>query len=131
MPGLQRLGRYGLVGVSTFFFDMILLVSAVSLGAPYYLAVGGAFLIAVTVNYAISRDFVFKGTERGWHGGLFYFLVLSVSGVILTTSLVVFLVEAYGVHYLIARTIVGALVGFVFYWVNLRFNFRVAGRHFD
>ncbi|MDP1706241.1 MAG: GtrA family protein [bacterium] len=129
MLGLKRFGKYIVVGFTTFIFDMVLLILAVSWGMPYHLAVSVAFLIAITVNYVISRRFVFNGTTRQWNQGFFYFLIFAFGGAILTTGLVVFLVEIVGLHYLTSRVIVACIVGTIFYLTNLHFNFRMAGKN--
>ncbi len=125
MLSLKRFGKYSVVGFTTFIFDMVLLVTAVSFGVPYYAAVAGSFLIAVSINYAISRRYVFIGTSRQWHHGFFYFIGLALSGAAMTTGSVVFLAEIFKVHYLIGRTIVGAVISLINYFINLRFNFKV------
>lgn len=115
-----------MVGFTTFLFDMVLLIAAVSFGMPYHLAVSISFLVAITVNYIISRRFVFNGTTRQWNQGFFYFLIFALGGAFLTTSLVIFLVEVMGLHYLTSRVIVACIVGTIFYLSNLHFNFKMA-----
>jgi len=128
MFGLKRFSKYIVVGFTTFVFDMMLLIAAVRLGIPYRLAVSISFLLAITVNYIISRRFVFNGTTRRWNQGFFYFLISALGGVILTTGLVIFLVEIMGLYYLTSRVIVAGIVGAIFYLVNLHFNFKITGK---
>jgi len=98
-------------------------------GVPYYVATPISFLIAVSVNYAASRRFVFSGTERSWHGGYAYFIFAALAGAIVTTGLVAILVSLLGLYYLIARVLVAGIVGIANYLFNLYFNFRVVGKH--
>lgn len=128
--GLRRFLRYSAVGVGTFGLDLALLYIATSIvGIPYYISTPGAFLIAVSVNYAISRRHVFAKTERTWHHGFAYFGSVAIVGAMATTSLVTSLVSLFGLYYLTARIIVAGLVGMGNYLFNLFFNFKVAGKH--
>lgn len=125
MLGLKRFGKYIVVGFTTFLFDMVLLIAAVNFGMPYHLAVSISFLVAIAANYIISRRFVFNGTTRQWNQGFFYFLIFALGGALLTTGLVVFLVEVAGLYYLTSRVIVAGIVGTIFYLSNLHFNFKM------
>lgn len=129
-PALHRFLRYALVGGGTFGFDLILLyVVTEYFGVPYYLATAGAFLIAVSMNYFISRRFVFKGTERSLHRGYAYFITIALLGAALTTAGVALLVTYAGLYYMVARVLVAFVVGTINYLSNLFFNFRVVGMH--
>jgi len=129
-PGLHRFLRYGTVGVGTFGLDLGMLYIATStLGIPYYISTPCAFLIAVSINYAISRRFVFSKTERKWHHGYAYFAIVAMGGAFITTSLVASLVDIFGFYYLTARVLVAGIVGIGNYLFNLHFNFKVVGKH--
>lgn len=128
--GAVRLFRYSLVGGSTFAFDLLLIAGMTELmGIPYYIATPVGFLIAVSINYAISRKFVFKGTARTVHHGYAYFIGLACLTALGITGAVAFFVSAFALHYLVARTLVACVVGFGNYLLNLHFNFKVAGLH--
>ena len=129
-PALKRFIRYAGVGVSTLLFDLGMLYVAVSLiGVPYYVATPITFLIAVSCNYVLSRRFVFKDSERSWHGGYGYFGIAAIFGATVTTLLVAALVSYFGLYYLLARILVAGLVGIGNYLFNLYFNFKVVGKH--
>ena len=129
-PALIRFLRYTLVGGGTFGFDLLLLyVVTEYLGVPYYVATAGAFLVAVSINYFISRRFVFKGTQRSLHGGYLYFITLALAGAAITTAGVALLVTYVGLYYMVARVLVAFIVGTINYLSNLFFNFRVVGMH--
>lgn len=128
--GAHRFLRYLTVGISTFLFDMLLIWIATSLfGVPYYISTPVAFWIALTINYALSRKYVFTGTERRVHHGYAFYIAGGIFGGLLITSAVAFLVEGLGLHYLIARCLVSACVGLGGYIFNLYINFKVAGQH--
>ncbi|HYE23054.1 MAG TPA: GtrA family protein [Candidatus Paceibacterota bacterium] len=128
--GLVRFFRYSLVGGSTFAFDLLLIwVMTELFGIPYYISTFIGFVIAVSLNYFISRRFVFKGTERKVHHGYAYFLSFACAGAFLISAAVAFLTETFHLHYMLARVLVACVVGVGNYLFNLHFNFKVAGRH--
>lgn len=128
--GVNRFLRYAGVGVSTLAFDLVLLYAATSvIGIPYYLSTPACFLIAVSINYFISRRHVFTGTERTVRRGYTYFMAFALLGALATTSLVALLVTFAHLYYLFARVFVAGVVGMSNYLFNLYLNFKVAGEH--
>ena len=128
--GIIRFFRYALVGGSTFAFDLGLIwVMTELIGIPYYISTPFAFVVAVSLNYFISRRFVFKGTERKVHHGYAYFITVAGGGALLITLAVALLTETLHLHYLLARTLVACAVGIGNYLFNLHINFKVVGRH--
>jgi putative flippase GtrA len=131
-PSLRRFLRYALVGASTLAFDLCLLYIATSiLGIPYYFSTPATFLIAVSINYFISRRFVFYGTKRSIHHGYAYFIIVALLGALATTGLVALLVSFAHLYYLLARVLVAGVIGIVNYLFNLHVNFKVAGMHHE
>jgi putative flippase GtrA len=127
---LVRFLRYVLVGGTTFLFDLLLLYAVTAfLGVPYYLATPGAFLIAVSLNYLISRGFVFRGTTRRHTIGYSVFIGVAVIGALVTTLGVTLFVTYAGIHFLVARVLTSLVVGMGNYLFNLFFNFKVVGLH--
>jgi putative flippase GtrA len=127
---VRRFLRYLLVGGSTFLFDLALIWAMTEhLGVPYYLSTAIGFFIASSVNYAVSRKYVFKGTRRRVHHGYGYFIAVGTIGSLAVTGLVTALVAVSGMHYLLARVFVAAGVGTGNYLFNLHWNFKVAGHH--
>ncbi|MDB5236913.1 MAG: GtrA family protein [Parcubacteria group bacterium] len=125
-----RFLRYAAVGGGTLLFDLCLLYSATSIfGVPYFLSTPGAFLIAVSINYFISRRYVFKGSERLIHHGYAYFILVALAGAAVTTLSVAALVSALHLYYLLARILVAGIIGIGNYLFNLHLNFKVAGKH--
>ncbi len=129
-PAVRRFTRYAVVGVSTLLFDLALLWCLTELlGVPYYVSTPFAFLVAVSINYLLSRAHVFHGTERHIHHGYAYFIGIAALGALVTTSGVAFLVSFFGLYYLLARVLVAGVVGIGNYLLNLYFNFKVVGHH--
>jgi putative flippase GtrA len=107
-----------------------MLYTAVSiLGIALYIATPASFLIAVSINYALSRRIVFCKTERTWHKGYALFIVAALLGAMITTAVVTTLVTYAGLYYLVARIIAAGIVGMGNYLFNLYVNFNVAGKH--
>jgi putative flippase GtrA len=129
-PSIHRFARYAAVGVSTLLFDLLLLAALTQLlHVPYYYSTPFAFLVAVSINYGISRAFVFQGTERALHHGYAYFILIAVGGALFITGGVYLLVTYAHLQYLVARVLIAGVVGVFNYLTNLHFNFRVAGQH--
>lgn len=127
---VKRFLQYSSVGFSTFLFDLLIVFLLTHFFNVQYLwAVGIGFLIGVSLNYLISRVWVFKGTKRTLHHGYLYFIggaTLSLSAILLFVGL---LVGTLGVPLLVARIFVSGVVGCGSYLFNLYINFKVAGTH--
>jgi putative flippase GtrA len=124
-PALWRFVRYTAIGVSTLAFDLLLLAGLTQLfHVPYYIGTPIAFLIAVSLNYIISRGLVFAGTERPVAHGYVFFLVIALVGAAAVTGAVYLLVTYLHMYYLIARVLVAGVVGIANYLSNLHWNFR-------
>jgi putative flippase GtrA len=125
-----RLAKYASVSGTTFLLDLALLWVLIDIvGLGYVLAAALSFLVAVSVNYPLSRAFVFKGTLRSTHSGYAIFLGIAGTGVVLVSVLMFVVVEFTGAAPLVARVIVAAIVGMWNYLMNLYVNFKVAGIH--
>lgn len=128
--GLKRFAKYSTIGASTFVFDLILLSIFVEFFAISQVwAAGIAFLIAVSVNYWLSRKYVFRGTLRDVKTGYVNFILIAICGLLLVTGGMYLLTTIFSVHYLIARVIIAVVTGVWNYLLNLFVNFKVAGQH--
>ncbi len=129
-PAMRRFMKYAGVGFGTFCFDLAILALSVEVfGLSLYVATPLCFVIAVSLNYLISRAHVFRGTARNLHTGYGYFILAAGAGALMSTSGVAFLVLTFSLHYLVARTAVAGCVGILTYLINLHFNFKVVGLH--
>jgi putative flippase GtrA len=128
--GLVRFLKYASVGGSTFLFDLFLLYLLIDYFNIYYvLATAMAFGVAVSINYFLSRRFVFKGSLRSVHEGYGIFISIALVGLCTVTGLMVLFVEVFHMHYLPARVITASIVGLWNYLMNLYVNFKVAGKY--
>ncbi len=121
---------YSAIGVGTFAFDLLLLSLFTELlhWNPIFSA-GVAFLVAVTINYALSRSLIFKGSQRPVHHGYAIYLLITGVGLTAVTGLMAVFVSVLDWHYVPSRILVAAAVGVWNYLMNLYVNFRVAGKH--
>lgn len=127
-----RFIRYTAIGVSTFAFDLVLLWLFIdTLGVHYLTATAVAFLLAVSLNYVLSRRWVFRHSKRGLAFGYIYFIKFALIGLALTTGLMWVLVENTDLAVLVVRVLIAGLVGMGNYLANLYLNFKVAGRQLD
>jgi putative flippase GtrA len=128
--GLARLLKYSSVGVSTFLFDLLLLYLLIDYAKIFYpVATAMAFGIAVSINYILSRRFVFQGTLRSIHSGYGIFIAIASVGLVAVTGLMMVFVEVLHMNYIPARIIIAGIVGLWNYLMNLYVNFKVAGKH--
>lgn len=97
---------------------------------PPVAAAGTAFIIAVSLNYFISRNFVFKGTSRELRQGYLGFLIIAGSGLIIVGGGMHIMVTVLKWEYLISRILISFITGIWNYLLNLYVNFKVAGKHY-
>ena len=125
-----RFLKYFLVGFSTFLFDLLLLYLFTDfLHLNYLLSVAVAYFIAVSINYYVSRRFVFSKTLERVDKGYVNFILIGSIGLLFVVLLMAFFVETLNIEYVISRIIVAAIVGFWNYLMNLYVNFKVSGNH--
>ena len=93
-------------------------------GAPYLPAAAIAFLIAMSIHYALSRLWVFRGTRRGMAAGYVYFLMNAGIGLVVTIGAFALLMEWAGLHYLVARVLASVAAGVLVFFLNAVFNFK-------
>ncbi len=125
----KRFLRYFAVGGTTFLFDMLLIVIFTRVFQVHYqIAVASGFLIAVSVNYFLSRKYVFKFTDRKIIAGYLNFFGFAMIGAGAVTFGTVFFTEIVGLYFIFSRIIVSGIVGIFNYLFNLHHNFKVAGK---
>lgn len=123
---MARGAKYALVGSATLGFDLLLLFTLVEYASwPEFVAAPFAFLIAVSVNYFISRQFVFSGTSRGLGRGYIMFVVFAVSAATALAVLMFITVSILGYNYLVSRIVIATIIGIGNYFANTFLNFRV------
>lgn len=128
--GFFRFLRYSVIGVTTFAFDLFLLFLLIDHFHMHYLpATALAFLIAISLNFMLSRYTVFHKTERHVVHSYLFFVSFAVLSVILITGLMHLLVSVFELHYAPSRIVIAGCVGVLNYIMNLKVTFDVAGKH--
>jgi putative flippase GtrA len=126
MNACVRFARYSLVGISTFLFDIVLLYVLVEYASFSVIAATIlAFSAGVTLNYLVSRRFVFRETARPFVRGYAYFVLVTLGSLSVITLGMYVLVGYLSLQYLFARVCVGGVAGFCTYFINLRYNFAI------
>jgi len=84
--------------------------------------------MAFSINYGLSRRYVFTGTLRSVGAGYVIFVLIGCAGLLMVGSLMYALVDFVGLNYIVSRIIIAAIVGLWNYFMNLYVNFKVAGK---
>ena len=123
---VRKLIPYSSVGAATFALDLLLIaVFIYGAGMGYQLAVAVGFFIAVSINFLICFHVIYKDTKRRLLTGFLLFLVIAALGAVAIAYSVEYLVEAYEIALLLARTVVSTAIGLLNFLLNTFFNFRV------
>jgi putative flippase GtrA len=123
---IKRFLGYSGFGILAYSFDLLLIYTFVTVGVPYFVAVPVAFLIATSGHYVGIRLTVFSDTERGAVSAYAFFILIMGANAVLVTILVAGLVEYAALNLYIARTLVAGLVGLLSFYLNTRYNFKIA-----
>lgn len=128
-PKYIRFIRYSLVGCSTLLLDLGLLFFFIdTLKWPSVFAAAVSFFVAVSLNYSISRAWIFRGSEKPELSRMSGFLLISLVGLGIVSGGMYIFNSLLEIHYLVSRLLVASLTGFWNYLINLYINFRVAGK---
>ena len=109
---IEQLFKFWIVGLISFGIDYGLLFLFTEWGGVDYLISGGiSFGVSVVVNYLLSMRFVFEPREGVSKAREFsVFLLLSISGLLLTEMLMWYSVERLHFHYLFSKIVVTGIV---------------------
>ncbi len=128
MNKFRRFAFYAIAGFSTFLVDLSFLWLLIEYFNIHYLYASAiAFLLGSSINYVISRRFVFLGTSRGAVAGYLFFLKFAIIGMLATVFFMWVLVGATQFNYVFVRILVAGFVGIINYLANLYLNFKVVG----
>jgi putative flippase GtrA len=118
-------GRNTAASIVAFTIDIAILWLLVELTPVTYLpAAAIGFLIAMSVQYVISRIWVFPDSDQGIAKGYAYFLVNAGVGLVITLAVFAAFIWWVEIHYLLARLIASAVAGIAVFFLNAVFNFK-------
>ncbi len=121
----ERFLRYSASGAFTFIIDFIGLWFLIQyLNIHYVPALSISFLISAYIHYNIVRHWAFKGTKREIFSGYLIFSTISITGLLLTTGIMIIFVEYSNLGVYISRIITAFFIGVWNYNLNLFFNFK-------
>ncbi len=127
---MLRFLKFTAVTVPMFLLDLLILVLLTKYAHMHYvLAAGIAFTIATTLNYILSRHFVFTETTRSISLGYIYFLGIAGAGLLTVTTSMWVLVGLLHFNYIASRLLIAAVEGMWNYLMNFYFNFQVDEEH--
>lgn len=109
---IKQIAKFGVVGVICFVIDYSLMILLTELaGLNYLLSSGISFSVSVVVNYLLSMHFVFRSKKDSSRAKEFIiFVLLSITGLLLTEALMWAGVELLRMHYMFAKVAVTGLV---------------------
>lgn len=123
---LKRFLHYSLFGFATFLIDTLLLyILKEFFDVNYLIATSAGFTVGVSINYLLSRHYVFVGSTRGYKSGYGYFFLIAGLGLFFITSSMYVMVSFWEFNYLFSRVLIAAIVGIWNYSMNLFFNFKL------
>lgn len=108
-----------------FGIDMALLWVLVQYGGMNQtIAASIGFLVGISVQYVLARQFVFTQSDRGMKRGYVYFLANALVGLVVTIGLFTLLLQITGLHYMVSRALASVAAGVVVFVLNAVFNFK-------
>lgn len=109
---LMQFCRYVLVGGIAFVADFTVFNGVLALQGHYILATAVGFLVGVAVNYSLCVSWVWRGTQARTRKDLAIFTLIGVGGLLLTTLLMVLLVDFFAFDARISKIVVAIIVLF-------------------
>lgn len=109
---IKQVFGFGMIGGLCFLIDYFLMIGLTEIGHMNYLLSSGiSFVMSVIVNYLLSMRFIFESKDNMNKVTEFViFIVLSVIGLGINEVLMWFIVEKWGLHYMVTKIVVTAIV---------------------
>ena len=104
--------RYAFVGGIAFVADWLTLFALARIGLHYLFAAALAFLVGLTVNYFLSKKFVFVEDPEKVNKKVEFLMygLIGLAGLLLTEGLMYAFTELLHLHYLLSKAVAAILV---------------------
>lgn len=123
---LQRFGRFLTVTAVSLPAELLLIwVLIEKANLHYTISLGIAFLAILSIRYGLLRKLAFYNTTRGLAPGYIYYLCIAIGGTAVIAGGSYTLVEIFNINPLLARLLLGMVVGLTTFAINLQYNFKV------
>lgn len=109
---LMQFCRYVMVGGIAFVADFAVFNGVLTLQGHYILATAVGFLVGLAVNYSLCVYWVWRGTQARTRKDLAIFTLIGIVGLLLTTVLMVILVDFFTFNARISKIVVAIIVLF-------------------
>jgi putative flippase GtrA len=104
--------RYVFVGGIAFVADWLTLFGLARIGLHYLLAAALAFLVGLTVNYFLSKKFVFVEDPEKVNKKVEFLMygLIGLAGLLLTEGLMYLFTDILSLHYLLSKVVAAIIV---------------------
>jgi len=121
---ISKILEFSFIGISTFIVQLCITLTLTEVAhIAYYLAYAAALISAEVINFLLNRRITFKSIGK-IGASAERFLVLIIGDIFLNWSLVVFMVEVIGFHYLLSITIAAIMIAAANYYAEGKWVFK-------
>ncbi len=118
--------RYVLIGFFATLIDVSLLYILTEFFNIWYLySASVSYLVAVVPHYVLNKYFNFKNKNKRIFSQFSIFLIISLSGLLLTQIILYVLVELFNIWYMFSKGVAIVLVLFYHYNLNKKITFKI------
>ncbi len=132
---LRQLTKFAIVGVTTFLVDLLVYLTLTrSFGwfAYYYIVANTiAFFIAVLWSFTFNRWWTFRIKEKFSHSQYFKFLLISLGGLLWSSTLLYLAVDHWHLYDVIAKFLVAIVVMIWNFGGNKFWTFRSSATSYE
>jgi putative flippase GtrA len=121
---ISRILEFSFIGISTFIVQLCITLTLTEVvHIAYYFAYAAALVSSAFINFLLNRKITFKSIGK-ISASAERFLVLILGDIILNWSLVIFMVEALGIHYLLSIVIAAMMIAAANYYAEGKWVFK-------
>ncbi len=122
---VSKFFRYSIVGIIGTIVDFgALLIQVEIFKFNIYIAICLSFILAASTNHILNRRFTFKSKNSNIKSEYAKFILVSTIGILTNLSIIYFLSEILGLHYLLSKIIATGIVLFWNFLMNYHWTFN-------